>query len=122
LLVRATARRLAGDGYQRRAVQLSVGDAGNQVGCAWTEGCKANARVGAQAAVHIGHEGGALLMTGRDEGDLGAVRQRVHEVEVFLARNAEDVADALVFEAADHQVGRLHVLFSAQVSKKPTNL
>jgi hypothetical protein len=43
-------------------------------------------------------------MARRDEADL-AVAQRVHEIQVFLARDAENVSDMGSFQAANEQVG-----------------
>ncbi|MCY1458820.1 hypothetical protein D9M71_762350 [compost metagenome] len=50
-----------------------------------------------------GHEGGRLFVAGEDQLDSG-VAKRFQEVEVFLARNAEDAVHALVFECGDQQV------------------
>ncbi len=41
-----------------------------------------------------------------------AVHQRDHRVGIFLAGDAEDVADAFVLEAADEQIGRFHGITS----------
>ena len=46
----------------------------------------------------------ALFVTDQDEADAG-VEQGVHEVDVLLAGDTEDVLDAFVLQAADDQVG-----------------
>jgi hypothetical protein len=68
--------------------------------------------------VDVGHEGGALLVVGRHEADR-AVEQRVHHVDVLLARNAEDVFDLLVLEALDEQLGSFHAGPSESVASLP---
>ena len=52
-----------------------------------------------EAPVGFGHEGGALLVPGGDKGDLRGALEGLVYVERLLARYAEDVLDALVFEA-----------------------
>ena len=59
-----------------------------------------------QPPVHVGHVGAALLVANRYERDRG-VLERLVEVERLLARDAEDVADALGLEALHEQVRRL---------------
>ena len=57
-----------------------------------------------ETTVGGGHEAGGLLMTGEDEADLRGAK-RFEQIEIFLTGNAEDIFDALVFEAADEKVG-----------------
>ena len=68
------------------------------------ERAEADAGAAGEAAVHVGHVGAALLVADGDEGDRG-VGQRLVEVERLLARDAEDVLDALGLEALDEDVG-----------------
>jgi hypothetical protein len=79
-------------------IHVGVGDAGHQVGGARTQCRQTDAGVTRESSVHIRHKGGALFVTRGDEANTG-VQQRVHQVEVLLARHAEDVLDTLVFEA-----------------------
>src|SRR3546814_1713643 len=59
-------------------------------------------------SIDLSHECRALLMPGQDEADLFGFFQRQHEVGVFFTGHAEDVFDALVFEALDQQIGCFH--------------
>ena len=70
-------------------------------------------RIAGEPPVRRGHERRALFMPREDEANLGRLFQRHHEVGILLAGNAEDVLDALFFEAPDEQVGRLHRLPSS---------
>ena len=68
-----------------------------------------------QAPVHVGHVGAALLVANRDEGDR-RVLERLVEVERLLARDAEDVLDALGLQALHEQVRRLALSSSVRNS------
>ena len=103
-LVQPRRRALARDRHDRRAVHVGVGQAGDEVGGARPERGHANAGAAGQPAVDVGHERRALLVVRGDELDR-AVEQRVHDVDVLLAGNAEDVLDAFVLEAADQELG-----------------
>ena len=107
LLVQPRRRALARDADDRRPVHVGVGKTGDQVGRTGPQGRHANARPARQPAVDVGHEGRALLMARRDELDR-AVEQRIHDVDVLLARNAEDVFDALVLEASYEELRCFH--------------
>ena len=56
-----------------------------------------------QPAVGRRHESCRLLMSGDDKLDLRAA-QRIQDIEIFFAGNAEDIFDALAFERADQQI------------------
>jgi hypothetical protein len=61
--------------------------------------------VTSEAAMDIGHIGPTLLVPDRDELDRGA-RERLVQVERLLARNSENVPDALGLETFDEDVTR----------------
>ena len=91
---------LSGEGDQGRAVQIRVRHAGKEVGRARPQGGQTHARLASQPAINVGHEGRALFVARRDKLDGGA-NQRIHHIHVFLAGDAEDIADTLVREAFD---------------------
>ena len=62
------------------------------------ERAEADAGRAREAAVHVGHVGAALLVAHGDELDRRSV-ERLVEIERLLARDAEDVPDALGLEA-----------------------
>ena len=66
-----------------------------------------DARFAGQPAVDIGHEGGGLLVPGGDEFD-GAFQQGIHDVEVFLAGQAEKILHPFVFQATHKEFGSFH--------------
>ena len=70
------------------------------------ERAEADAGALGQAAVHVRHVGAALLVANRNEVDR-RVGERLVEVERLLARDAEDVLDALHLQAFHEQVRRL---------------
>ena len=74
-----------------------------------------------QAAVHVGHVGPALLVANRDEGDRRVV-ERLVEIERLLARDPEDVLDALGLQALDEQVRRLALRHDSLSSQLPCAL
>jgi hypothetical protein len=106
LLVHPLEVGLAGERDERRAVEEGVADGGHEVHRAGAERAEADARAAGQPAVHVGHVGAALLVSNRDKGD-ARVRQRAVEVERLLARDPEDVSDALGLEALHEDIGRL---------------
>jgi len=50
-----------------------------------------------------GHKRGGLLVPREDQLDFGSA-QRLHQIEVFLARHTEDAVDALVLQCGDKKV------------------
>ena len=92
---------LPGDGNQRRTVQISIGYAGYKVGGTGAKGGKAHACPAGQAAIDIGHKGSALLVAHRDKAD-AAVPDGKHQVQRFLAGNAEHHIHAFCFQTV-HQ-------------------
>ncbi len=96
---------LAGDGDHRRAVEVGVGDARDEVRRTGTERAHRDGGTTGEPAMDVGHERGALLVAGRDVTDRLVARQRVEDVHRLLAGDAEDVLAALRREAVDEQVG-----------------
>ena len=92
--------RLARNGHQRGVIQVGVRHAGHQVRGPRPERRQAHAGPSGQPPVHVGDEGGRLLVPRGDKADL-AVRQDIQDIDVFFAGNAEDGLNALVFQAAD---------------------
>ena len=115
LLVQPGGRALAGDADDRRPIHVGVGEAGDQIGRARAQRRHAHARPARQPPVDVGHERRPLLVPGRDELDR-AVEQRIHDVDVLFAGNAEDVFDALVLEASYEQLRCFHGPSQARVS------
>ena len=80
--------------------------AGDEVRRARPERAEADARALGEPPVHVGHVRPALLVADGDERDARAL-QRLVEVQRLLARDAEDVLDALGLEALDEEIRRL---------------
>src|SRR3546814_9550347 len=57
------------------------------------------------ASISRRHEARALLVPRQDQLDRFRARQAVEEVEIFLARHAENIFDAFFLQAFDEQVG-----------------
>ena len=108
LLVQAPGAALADDAHHRRAVHVGVGDAGDEIGRSGPESAETYPRLAGQSSVCVGGKGGGLLVPAEHEAD-GAVHQRDHHVRVLFPRHPEDVGDAFRLQAADEQVGCLHI-------------
>jgi hypothetical protein len=67
----------------------------------------AHADLAGVASVGRRHETRALLVPRQDQLDLLRTRQAVEHVEVLLARHAEDIFHAFLFQALDEQVRSL---------------
>ena len=109
LLVLAVLADLSRDRHQRGAVGGGVGDAELHVDGARPQRGRHHCRAAGDPPVHLGHERRGLLVAGEHVADLRRTGQRVDEVDVLLAGNAEDQGDALGLKALDHQLcGRAH--------------
>ena len=104
LLVELVERGLAGDRDHRRAVEVGVGDAGNEVRRARPERRHRHGAAAGEAAVDVGHERGALLVAGRDVAGPRWSLSALEDVHRLLARHREDVLAALRREAVDEEV------------------
>ena len=104
LLVHAAQLDLTGERDHRGIVEVGVGDAGGEVGGAGAERGQADAGLAGEAAVGVGHERGALLVTRGHEDDALAVVERLAHVERLFAGDAEHVLDTLVLEALDEDL------------------
>ncbi len=71
LFMEPHAVRLAGDGDDGSAIEIGVRNARHQIRRAGAERREAHARFSGQAAVHVRHEGGALLVPRQNEVDRG---------------------------------------------------
>ena len=89
---------------QRRGVGGRVRGAEQQVDRPGAERGRAHPGAAGQPAVDLGHERRALLVPGQHVPD-GRAGDGVHQPDVLLARDAEDVRDALVLQALDDQGG-----------------
>ena len=97
-------RLLAGDHHHRHGAEMGIGRAGREVQRARTERRDAHARLAGEPAVGRRHERRGLLVAGQDQLDPGGP-QRFHDIEIFLARDAEDAIDAFVLERGDKKIG-----------------
>ena len=107
-LVDAVPAALAGDGHQRRPVEVGIGDPGGEIGGARAQRREAHPRAAGEPAPGVRHEGGALLVPRGDELD-PRIHQGVDDVEDLLAGHAEDVAHPLVLQTPRNDVAGLHV-------------
>ncbi len=105
LLVQLVGRRLPGDRHHRRPIEVGVGDTGDEVRRPRPEGAHRDRRPTGEAPVDVRHEGGALLVAGRDVADGFVPRQRIEDVHRLLAGDREDELAAFGRETVDEQVG-----------------
>ncbi len=98
---------LACQGDDWRTVHVGISHAADKICCARPQRGETHAGFSGQSAVHVGHEGRALLMPGHDEAD-GRPDQRVEQIHVFLARHTEDVCHTFVLQALYDEFGCFH--------------
>jgi hypothetical protein len=79
---------------------MGVGRAGREVQRTRPERRDAHARLSGKPPMCRRHERGRLLMTSQNELDLG-VAKRLDDIEIFLARHAEDAVDTLILQSRD---------------------
>ena len=107
LLVDPPQPHLGAEGHQGRAVRLGVGDPEQQVDGPGAEGGEANPRLAGDPAVHLGHEGGALLRAHQDKAE-GRIVEGIHQVDDLLAGETENVVYSFVFQAFGDELGDVH--------------
>jgi len=98
---------LSGNGDHRSAVHVRVGHPRDEIGGARAKRRKTKSRFSCKPAINIGHERRALFVASGDEPNR-TLQKRVQDIDILFARNAEDVFNALVFQAFDEQFSRLH--------------
>ena len=98
---------LAGDHHHRHRAEQRIGRAGREVERAGAERREADAGLAGQAPMGRRHERRRLLVPGQHQLDRRAA-QRFDDVEILLARNPEDLLDALVLERGDDEFGAGH--------------
>ena len=98
---------LPGDHHHGHRAEQRVGRAGCQVERAWAERSDADPWLAGEPPMRRRHESRRLFVAGQDQLDPGAA-QRFDHVEVFLARNPEDLLHALVLERGDDEFSAVH--------------
>ena len=104
-LVELVEARLTGERDHRRVIEEGVGDTGHEVGSARSERRHRDGRTAGEAAIDVGHERGALFVTGGDVAHRLLATQRVEDVHRLFAGHREDVFAALDREAVHEQAG-----------------
>jgi hypothetical protein len=99
-------RLLSRQHHHRHGAEMRIGRGRGQVERAGTERRQADPGAPREPAVSGSHEACRLLVPGQHQLYLRAP-QRLQYVEILLARNGEDVLDALVLERGDQKVGAL---------------
>ena len=89
---------LPGDCYQRGAVAGSISHTGNQIGSARAQCRHTNTGLMGQTTINVGHKGCPLLMSGGDKTNI-RMGKGLHNLKVFLSRNAKNVLHAFFFQA-----------------------
>ncbi len=85
---------------------MRIGGAGDEVQGAWAEGADADPGAAGQTPVGRGHERGRLLVPGQDELDSGGA-QRLDDIEILFAGDAEDALNTLIFQRRNQKVRAL---------------
>ena len=99
-------RHLAGDGDDRQAVELGVGQPGDEVQRTGPAGGHDDARPARDAGITLGGEDAALLVAGQDGADLVAnAGQRLVHRHARAAGVGEEDLDAVPHQGLDQDVG-----------------
>ncbi len=109
---------LAGDHHHRHRAEERISRAGGQIERAGPERGETDPGPAGQAPVRRRHERRRLLVAGQHQPDLRAA-QGFDDVEILLARNAEDLLDALVLERGDEELGAVHCMLLTFVLGPP---
>ena len=100
---------LAGNGHQRRAIQIGIGHAGDQIGGTGTQCGKTDAGPAGETAVDICHKSGALLMAHRNKTNM-AVADGEHQVQCLFAGDAKHNIDTFGFQTVHQDLGGCFLL------------
>ena len=100
---------LAGNGHQRRAIQIGIGHAGDQIGGTGTQCGKTDAGPAGETAVDICHKSGALLMAHRNKTNM-AVTDGEHQVQCLFAGDAKHNIDTFGFQTVHQDLGGCFLL------------
>ena len=104
--VELAGRHVAGHRHERHGIEERVGERDRQVGRAGPAGRKGRRRPPRHAVVNVGHEAGDALVMHRDGLDVGrALVQRVDELDVAVAAQAEHLRHLLLDQIVDDDLG-----------------
>ena len=98
---------LAGDHHHRHGAEERISGAGGQIERSGAQSCEADPGPAGQAPMCRRHERGRLLVAGQHQLDAG-LAQSFDDVEILLARNPEDLLNALVLERGNDDFGAIH--------------
>ena len=101
-------RHLAGDGDDGNRIEISVGEAGDEVGRAGAAGGHADAGPSGRPRVTFRRERAALFVPGQDGADFLRPRQRLMQFHARAARISEDGIDPCPLQRGDENFASLH--------------
>ena len=111
---------LAGDGQHRDAVELGVGDGGDQVGGPGPAGGHADADLAGGAGVALGGEPAALLVPRQDHADLVAEPgQGLVQRHARPARIGKNRIHAVVDQRLHDDIGPAHQFLASRAAGNP---
>ena len=118
--------RRATDAYDRHMLAIGTSDAVDRAECADAVGDHQGTQP-MEPCVAIGGIGGVQLITGADPGWIAALRYLLHELQIVVTRNAEEVLDARLVQPPEHEItdGLFHgriFLFSRSQSRGQSGL
>ena len=93
---------LTGDCNQRCAVAVGICHAGDQIGCARPQRGKTDTCLSRQSAIDIRHKCCALFVPCGDKLN-GGIPERLHDVQILLSGNPEDIFHAFIFQTPHQQ-------------------
>ena len=102
---------LAGERDEWRPVHIGIRHPGDEIRGARPQRGETNPRLAGQPAVHVRHEGRALLVAGGDKTDRRA-EEGVEQIHVLLARHTKNVLDPFVLQAFNDEFSGFRFLLS----------
>ena len=97
---------LTGNRHKRCAIEVRIRDTRYEIRRARAQRREAHTRLPGETAIHIRHERRTLLMPHHDKVKPRLVRDRLHQLQILLPRDAEDVLDTLRHQTLHHQFRR----------------
>ena len=106
--VELAGRHVAGHRHERHGIEEGVGERDRQIGRTRAAGREGRGRPARDAVVDVGHEAGDALVMHRDGLDVGgALVQRVDELDVAVAAQAEHLRHLLLDQIVDDDLGAI---------------
>ena len=109
--VELAGRHVAGHRHERHRIEKRIAERDRQIGRARPARGKCRGRLPGHAVIDVGHEAGDAFVVHRDGLDVVlALEQRVDELDIAVAAEAENVGDLLLDQIVDNDLGSVELV------------